>query len=71
VWTVGLDKVYELFSHADLDLRLDDGGLAIRGRVIVHREAGQAAPAYEASDEPAKSERASRGKPMPEETKLK
>ena len=65
MWTVGSDKVYELFSHADLDLRLDDGGLAIRGRVIVHREAGQAAPAYEASDDAAISERALRGKPRP------
>jgi len=44
--------------------RLDDGGLATRGRVVVNREAGQAAPAYVASDDAAKSERASRGKPM-------
>ena len=30
-WTVGLDKVYELFSHADLELRLNDSRLATKG----------------------------------------
>jgi len=47
--------------------RLDGGEAVIRGRrlYLASRKAGQAVPAYVAFDEPAKSERALRRKPMP------
>jgi len=47
--------------------RLDDGEAAARGgrSCLVSREAGRVVPAYVASDEPAKSERALRGKHVP------